>query len=43
MKIRFCAGGLSQLYQDWFAGNLHCTQADFNREAEWLLSRVIDP
>lgn len=41
LSIRFCAGGLSQLYQDWFAGNLHCTQEAFNQKAELLLTRVI--
>lgn len=41
LPIRFCAGGLSQLYQDWFAGNLHCTQETFNQKAELLLTRAI--
>lgn len=41
LPIRFCAGGLSQLYQDWFAGNLHCTQEAFNQKAELLLTRAI--
>ena len=41
LKIRFCAGGLSQLYQDWFSGNLKCPQEEFNRQAERLLSRVM--
>ena len=41
MKVRFCAGGLSRLYQDWFSGNLQCSREKFNRKAELLLSRVI--
>lgn len=41
LGIRFCAGGLSQLYQEWFAGNLQYTQEEFNRNAEMLPSRVI--
>ena len=41
MTVRFCAGGLSRLYQDWFSGNLQCSQEEFNRKAELLLSRVI--
>ena len=41
MKVRFCAGGLSRLYQDWFSGNLQCSREEFNRKAELLLSRVI--
>lgn len=41
MKVRFCAGGLSRLYQDWFSGDLQCSREEFNQKAELLLSRVI--
>lgn len=41
VKVRFCAGGLSRLYQDWLSGNLQCSQEEFNRETEMLLSCII--
>ena len=37
LKIRFCVGGLSQLYQDWFAGELHCTMEEFNQKMERIV------
>lgn len=39
--IRFCAGGLSNLYRDWFAGKLTMTLEELTREAEKLLGNVI--
>lgn len=39
--IRFCAGGLSNLYRDWFAGKLHITLDELTNQACKLLSTVI--
>lgn len=41
LTIRFCAGGLSNLYRDWFAGKLTMTLDELTREAEKLLGNVI--
>lgn len=41
MTIRFCAGGLSNLYRDWFAGILPVTLDEMNHQAEQLLTRII--
>lgn len=41
MTIRFCAGGLSNLYRDWFAGRLELTLDQLTHEAENMVSRII--
>ena len=41
LKIRFCAGGLSKLYQDWFAGEMKCTREEFNQKAERMVVAVM--
>ena len=38
--IRFCAGGLSNLYFDWFSGKLDCTLDELTQQAEVLLSGI---
>lgn len=38
---RFCAGGLSNLYREWFAGNLPFSLAELTRRAEALVSSII--
>lgn len=39
--IRFCAGGLSNLYQDWFAGKLNISLDALTLRATVLLNKVI--
>ncbi len=39
--IRFCAGGLSNLYFDWFAGRLPLTLNQLTVAAEQLLDQII--
>lgn len=41
LTIRFCAGGLGNLYRDWFAGRLDLTLDQLTREAENMLNRII--
>ena len=41
LSIRFCAGGLSNLYRDWFAGKLPCTLDELTQKGEELLGCVI--
>ena len=41
LAIRFCAGGLSNLYRDWFAGRLSCSLSELTQQADQLLSRII--
>lgn len=41
LTIRFCAGGLSNLYRDWFAGRLDLTLDQLTQEAENMVSRII--
>lgn len=41
LSIRFGAGGISNLYRDWFAGKLSCTLEELTRSAEALLLHVI--
>lgn len=41
LMIRFCAGGLSNLYYDWFAGKLDFSLDELTRQAEALLSGII--
>lgn len=39
--IRFCAGGLSNLYRDWFAGKLPYALSDLTEISERFIRRVI--
>lgn len=41
LAIRFCAGGLTNLYCDWFAGILPCTLSELTQAGEKLLLGVI--
>lgn len=41
LTIRFCAGGLSNLYRDWCAGKLPCTLDELTHKAERLISSII--
>lgn len=41
MSIRFCAGGLGNLYRDWFAGKLDISLDQLTLEAENLVSHII--
>ena len=40
-SIRFCAGGLSNLYRDWFAGKLPYTLDELTQVGEFLILRII--
>ena len=42
LTIRFCAGGLGNLYRDWFAGKLDLTLDQLTREAESMVCRIIE-
>ena len=39
--IRFCAGGLSNLYHDWFSGKISCTLGELTQTGELLIRRMI--
>lgn len=41
LAIRFCAGGLGNLYRDWFAGKMDLTLDQLTQEAENMVSRII--
>ncbi|MDO5153758.1 MAG: TetR/AcrR family transcriptional regulator [Eubacteriales bacterium] len=41
LTMRFCAGGLSNLYRDWFAGKLSFSLDELTRRAENLLSSIM--
>lgn len=41
LSIRFCAGGLGNLYRDWFAGTLNLTLDQLTLEAEEMVNRII--
>lgn len=41
LTIRFCAGGLGNLYRDWFAGKLDLTLDQLTHEAESMVNRII--
>lgn len=41
LAIRFCAGGLSNLYRDWFAGKLPCTLDELTKKGEEFLCSII--
>ena len=41
IAIRFCPGGLSNLYQDWFSGKLTCSLAELTLIGDALILRII--
>lgn len=41
IAIRFCAGGLSNLYRDWFSGKLPYTLGELTQIGEGLIRRFI--
>ena len=41
LSIRFCAGGLSNLYRDWFAGKLSFSLNELTQQAGLLIDKVI--
>lgn len=41
ITIRFCAGGLSNLYRDWFAGKLACTLSELTQYGVSLIRKTI--
>lgn len=41
IAIRFCAGGLSNLYRDWFSGKLSITLSELTDVARNMISRII--
>lgn len=42
LKVRFCAGGLSNLYGDWFAGNLAISLDELTIQAEKIIESFIE-
>ncbi len=42
LTIRFCAGGLGNLYHDWFSGQLPMTLTELTNKAEELLVGIIN-
>ena len=42
LAIRFCAGGLSNLYRDWYAGKLPYTLSELTKIGETLIHRIIN-
>ena len=41
IAIRFCAGGLSNLYRDWFSGKLSCSLSELTQIGDALIIRII--
>ena len=41
LLIRFCAGGLSNLYRDWFSGKICCSLSELTQAGEMLIYRII--
>jgi len=41
IAIRFCAGGLSNLYRDWFSGKLPFSLSELTMVGEGLILRII--
>lgn len=41
IAIRFCAGGLSNLYRDWLSGKLNCTLSELTQIGENMIRRII--
>lgn len=42
LTIRFCAGGLTNLYREWLSGNIQLSLDELTQRAEILLNRFID-
>lgn len=41
IAIRFCAGGLSNLYRDWFSGKLPFSLSELTKIGDELIQRII--
>ena len=41
MVVRFCVGGLGNLYRDWFAGRMEITLGQLTERAEKLVTSII--
>lgn len=41
ISIRFCAGGLSNLYRDWFSGKFDCTLSELTQISEAMIRKTI--
>lgn len=41
IAIRFCAGGLSNLYRDWFSGKLTCSLSELTQYGDAMIVRII--
>lgn len=41
IAIRFCAGGLSNLYRDWFSGKLSCSLRELTHFGDLLIHRIV--
>ena len=39
--IRFCAGGLSNLYRDWFSGKLPYSLSELTQKGDVLIQKII--
>ena len=42
LTIRFCAGGLTNLYREWMAGSIELSLDELTKRAEMLLNHFID-
>ena len=42
IAVRFCAGGLSNLYRDWFSGKLPCTLGELTQIGDAMIQRVFE-
>jgi len=41
LTVRFCAGGLSNLYREWFAGKLPLTLDELTEAASMMIKKII--
>ena len=41
LTVRFCAGGLSNLYREWFAGKLPLTLDELTETASMMIKKII--
>lgn len=41
MIVRFCAGGMTSLYQDWFSGKLPLTLTELSERMEKMIRRML--
>lgn len=41
VAIGFCAGGLSNLYRDWFSGKLSCSLSELTQMGDRLVRKII--